>query len=48
MYSHLTEIEADYQRDRVIEQFRSARRRHRRLLHRHDDRRWQNRRARRV
>ena len=41
MYTHLTEIEADYRREQIAEEFRNAQRRHRRLHRTYQDRRWQ-------
>ena len=40
MYTHLTEIEADYRRDRIAEQYRNAQRRPRRPKRTHQERRW--------
>ena len=39
MYTHLTEIEADYRRDRLTEQVRSGQRRYRRTPVAYSDRR---------
>ncbi len=43
MYTHLTEIEADYRREQIAEEFRNAQRRHRRLHRTYQDRRWHGR-----
>ncbi len=39
MYSHLSEIEADYRRNRIAEQFRNSGR-HGRPVRTHQERRW--------
>lgn len=43
MYTHLTEIEADYRHEQIAEEFRNAQRRHRRLHRTYQDRRWHGR-----
>ena len=43
MHTHLTEIEADYRREQIAEEFRNAQRRHRRLHRTYQDRRWHGR-----
>ena len=48
VYSQLTEIEANDRRERVTEQYRAAQRRHRRVPHAHDERRWHSRHRRHV
>ena len=40
VYTHLNEIEADYRRGRIAEQYRNAQRRHRRPQRTHQERRW--------
>jgi hypothetical protein len=40
VYTHLVEIEADYRRERIAEQYGNAQRRHRRAQRSHQERRW--------